>query len=408
MNYPLFLARRLSLGSSGRKGSPAVRVATAAVALSVSVMLASIAIVSGFKQEITRKVIGFNSEIQISVAQGGPEENNILTLRAPVAGLLDSLAGISDWSLNVSVPAVFKTSGDFKGIYMRSIADSSTSSFLSDNIEEGRLPEAKEEILISRQAARRLGLETGGKVDTYFFTDDVRVRRFTISGIYNSHFDHYDELLAYAPLETLQKVADLEEWQGSSIRVSVADFSELESEAQLLQHELDGMVASGILSRPYRVSTALTAGSSFFQWLQLLDTNVIVILILMMAVGCVTLVSGMLIIILDKKRFIGLMKALGAPTRSLRKVFIYLAVRIAIWGLAIGNILTLAFLWAQERCHFLPLDPDAYYIDFVPVRLGWEDILILNVGVVIVIYLVLILPSRFVAGISPAETMRDE
>ena len=102
------------------------------------------------------------------------------------------------------------------------------------------------------------------------------------------------------------------------------------------------------------------------------------------------------------------MKALGAPTRSLRKVFIYLAVRIAIWGLAIGNILTLAFLWAQERWHFLPLDPDAYYIDFVPVRLGWEDILILSVGVVIVIYLVLILPSRFVAGISPAETMRDE
>jgi len=136
--------------------------------------------------------------------------------------------------------------------------------------------------------------------------------------------------------------------------------------------------------------------------------NVVVVLVLMMVVGCITLVSGMLIIIIEKKSFIGIMKALGAPTSKVRKVFVYLALRIALVGMIIGNLVALAFIFIQGKTHFLPLDAESYYIDFVPVSISWTSILLLNLGVIVVTYLVLILPSRFVAGFSPAETMRND
>ena len=149
-------------------------------------------------------------------------------------------------------------------------------------------------------------------------------------------------------------------------------------------------------------------GASYFHWLSMLDTNVVVVLALMMIVGCVTLVSGMLTIILDKKRFIGLVKALGAPDGKVRQVFIYLALRVAVAGMAVGNVLIISLLVLQDRLHLLKLDASSYYIDFVPVELDWTSFAFLNLGVIAVIYLTLIFPSRIIARISPSETMRSE
>ncbi len=415
MNYPFFLARRLSLSSSGRKSSPAVKVASAAVALSIAVMMASIAVVTGFREEITRKVVGFNSDLTVTVDVQGEGQGNILTLHPSLKALLDTIPYIGSYGLQVSVPAVAKIPDDFKGLYLRSASDATTRDFLSTSMEEGSLPslspdsvEANPAIAISRLTADKLHLKTGDRLDVYFFTDDVRARRMTVSGIYNSHFDSYDDVIAYAPIETIREVTGLDADQGSSLKITLTDFSDIDEKALRLQKTLDKGVGEGFLFRQYDVSTVLTAGASYFQWLDLLNTNVAVILTLMIAVGCVTLVGGMLMIILDKKRFIGLLKALGAPTRRLRKVFIYLALRVAVQGLVIGNIVAFAILWAQSRWHFLHLDPESYYIDFVPVRLDWADCLTLNVCVLVIVWLVLILPSRFVAGISPSETLKAE
>lgn len=412
MSYPLFLARKLSLGAEGRKASPAVRVAVAAVALSVVIMIAAVSIVLGFKREIREKVRGFNSDITLYVNPTSENQSNLAELTPLFRKALLETPGVTSVEISISSPAIFKTPDDFKGIYLKSALSPQTRRFLSDNMESGRLPDfesdsEKDKIVISRKTADQLELKTGSKIETYFITDEIRVRKLEVAGIYNSHFDAYDNLMVYGSRKALNELNALSPSEGTSILISTDDFDRVPETAATIQKTVMDCLADGRSDRFYKVQTAREAGAGYFNWLAMLDVNVIVILSLMMAVGCVTLVSGMLIIILDKRRFIGTLKALGSPTLSLRRVFVLLAIRIALTGLIIGDLIAIAILWAQDRYHFIPLDGDAYYMDFVPVELIPGSILTINAGVLLISYFVLILPSRFVAKISPAETMRD-
>ena len=411
MNYALYLGRRLALGSMGRKASPGVKVATAAIALSVAVMIASIAIVLGFKREITDKVIGFTSDIVMTV---GPNEGDgIITLTPTLKQLLDAQKGISDYSLQISIPAILKTPEDFKGVFLKSLDDNSTRAFLKSNLVSGSIPDYSQDstrldVVLSGMAARQMGLKQDDKVDCYFINDEVKVRRLKIAGIYDSHFDAYDDLMVYGGRDLLEAFSGLKDNQGSSILIKTSDFNRLDEETAALQDVLDSALADGLIYKQYYLENAHVQGASYFHWLSMLDTNVVVVLALMMIVGCVTLVSGMLTIILDKKRFIGLVKALGAPDGKVRQVFIYLALRVAVAGMAVGNVLVISLLVLQDRLHLLKLDASSYYIDFVPVELDWTSFAFLNLGVIAVIYLTLIFPSRIIARISPSETMRSE
>ncbi len=411
MNYALFLARRLSFAGSGRRSTPAVRVAVSAIALSLAVMLASVAIVSGFKREIAEKVTGFNSDIAVT-ALPAPDSDNVVRLSPALCSLLDSIPSVDQYALQLSMPAIFKTPDDFKGIYLKGVPDSASARFLRRNLVEGSLPdfsspETQSQVVISRRAASQLGLGTGDRIDTYFITDEVRVRPLKVAGIFDSHFDAYDDVLAFGHLDLIRRMAMLDSTMGSVLQLTVSDFGQVRETADEVRRALAEGLAHGKVEGIYDVKDAHVTGASYFRWLDLLDMNVIVILSLMTAVGCVTLVSGMLIMILDKKRLIGVLKALGAPTSAVRRVFIYLAVRVTLRGLLIGNVLGLGLLFAQARWRFIPLDADAYYIDFVPVHVSWGAVLLLNAGVLVVVYLSLILPSRFVSRISPAESMRS-
>lgn len=411
MNYSLFLARRLSLSSGNRKNSPAIRVSVTAVALSIAVMLASIAIVIGFKREIREKVIGFNSHITIYASPTDADENNVLTLTPSLRQLLAQQPYIDDFTLEASIPAILKTPHDFKGIYLRSMNGKSVEEFIASNLDEGKMPDFKSEdnndkIVLSRAAANQLGLKAGEKIDVYFISDDIKVKRLTISGIFNSHFDSYDDVMAYGSLASIQNVAGISENQGTSIQVHTDNFDRIGEYSDLLSDTFKSALADGMIFKNYKIDNALRQGEGYFNWLALLDTNVIVILILMTIVSVATLISGMLILILDKKRFIGVTRAMGASVKGVRKVFVYLALKVALYGMLIGNILMLVILYCQDKFHFLPLDADAYYIDFVPVEINWIYILILNVVCFLIIYLSLIIPSRFVAKISPVDAMR--
>lgn len=413
MKFSLFVARRLTLSSGGRKSSPAIKVSVTAVALSVAVMIAAVAIVLGFKREIRDKVIGFNSHISVYALPTHENEDNVFTLTPSMRELLDNEPFVTDYSLEASIPAIFKTPGDFKGIYLRTLNGTSTSTFIKKNLEKGKIPdytkaENGNKIVISRIAADELGLKPGDKIDTYFISDDVRVRRLEVSGIYNSHFDSYDGVIAYGALPLVQKLAGVLPTQGTSLQIHTDDFNRVQEYTQTLNEDLTQAIANGLIYRQYTVDNALNQGAAYFNWLSLLDTNVIVILTLMAIVAIATLISGMLILILDKKSFIGVARAMGASIGQVREVFIFLALKVAFIGLLIGNILSIAVLWAQERWHFLPLDADAYYIDFVPVQLDAWWILLLNAICFVLIYIALILPSRFVAGISPTDAMRTE
>ena len=411
MNYALYLGRRLALGSQGRKASPGVKVAIAAIALSVAVMIASIAIVLGFKREITDKVIGFTSHIVMTVSPD--EADNIITLTPTLTKLLESQDCIKDYSLQISIPTILKTPNDFKGVFLKTLEDRQTRDFLKSNLISGRIPDYSQDstrldVVLSRMAASQLGLKQDDKVDCYFINDDVKVRRLRIAGIYDSHFDAYDNLMVYGSRGLSEAFSGLKPNQGSSLLITTKDFNNLDEETVNLQNVLNSATADGLIYKKYYLENAHVQGASYFHWLSMLDTNVIVVLNLMMIVGCVTLVSGMLTIILDKKRFIGLIKALGAPTGKVRQVFIYLAMRVTIVGMAIGNILIISLLLIQDRLHPFKLDATSYYIDFVPVELNWSAFALLNAGVIVVVYLTLILPSRIISKISPSETMRSE
>ncbi|MDE6339786.1 MAG: ABC transporter permease, partial [Muribaculaceae bacterium] len=341
MSYPFFLSRRLSLASEGRKSSPAIRVAVTAVALSVAVMIAAIAIIMGFKREIRDKVVGFNSHMSIYAIPTAPDDNNLITLTPTLRSILDSKEYITDFSLEASIPAILKTSDNFKGVYLKSTEGEAIQNFLAKNLTDGKVPDYskegnEEKIVISRKTADQLNLKVGDKIDTYFMTGNIRVRRLEISGIFNSHFDSYDNVLIYGALPLIQSLGDLSKTQGTSLAVNVSDFNNLDDYAGDLANTFSEAIASGLVYKYYRVDTATNQGAGYFRWLQLLDTNVIVILTLMTIVAVVTLISGMLIIILDKKNFIGLVRSMGATIKGVRHVFIYMALRIAILGLLIG------------------------------------------------------------------------
>lgn len=409
--YELMLGRRLTLGSAGRTGTPATRVAVTAVALSVAVMLASIAIVLGFKREIRQKVLGFNPHITLYVTPLQPGEDNLVTMTESLRAILDGEDYISGYNLDASIPAILKTPTEFKGVYMRSLESRQLHKFLGENLIEGKIPTggetATDSIVISRLAARALGLKAGDKIDTYFMSGDIRVRRLTVAGIFDTHFDDYDNVYIYGALPMIQQLGGVSGNQGTCVQIETDDFNRIGENSARLQQTMVEALGSGRVYKYYHVETALGQGAAYFGWLALLDTNVLVILILMMIVSIATLISGMLIIILDKRRTIVMLRALGATTRSVRRIFVYLALRVALTGMLIGDAIMIGLLVLQNATHILPLDPEAYYIDFVPVEMSWGWFAALNVGVFAVVWISLVLPSRYVAGVSPADAIDE-
>ena len=398
----LFMALRLSTSGNGKKSTPAIKVAIAAVALSVAVMLAAIAIVLGFKDEITRKVIGFNPHIVLKTVPALSNDEYLVSLTPSLQHILDSIPFVQSYSLSASAPAIFKTPNDFKGVYLRSGSNDYMAGFLKSQIVEGDYPDFEKNpdaLLISKLAADQLLLKSGDTLPTYFITNKVDVRPLVVSGIFNSHFSSYDDIYAFSSLPVIQEIGKTKPEEGTNINIYVDNFTNVLDYAVQLRQVLNGAYAEGRIYRYYDIETALNNGANFFSWLSLLDTNVIVILSLMTAVALITLISGMMILIVDKKRFIIIMKALGAPNRMLRNIFVWLTIRVAFTGLIIGNAVMITLLILQEKFHFIPLDPDSYYIDFVPVKLNLPDIIFLNIIIIIITYLMLILPSRFVGSI---------
>lgn len=410
MNYPLYIARKLSLGNGGRGTSPAVTVAIISIAISVAVMIASIAIVLGFKNEIRDKVVGFNGHISLFRLPSSEEDDNLIRVDDFLKETFEEFPFITEYNYQAAIPAILKTSDNFKGVYLRGLQGKSANRYIENNLEEGEIPDfnledSKNSVLISRIAANQLKLNVGDKIETYFISDDIRVRKLDIAGIYNSHFDQYDDVMMFGSMQLVAQLGNLPDSTGTYIVIQTDNFDNIPEYTAALQMRINEAVAKGESQSFYRTDNVLSQGRGFFSWLSLLDTNVIVIITLMMVVGCVTLVSGMLIIILERKKFIGLMRALGASTSKIRNVFIYMSVRIAFWGIIIGDLIILLILYFQEQYHYLRLDADAYYIDFVPVFLPGWIVVALNSGVILVTYLVLVLPSRFVGKISPAESM---
>lgn len=413
MNLPLKIANRLRLsqGEKGGERAPGVTIAVMGVAVALVVMILTLAVVSGFQSKIRSKVIGFDSQISVSLYSQQAYKTEYLDYDDTIRNvILRSLPPGATLSPSISTTALLKTDDDYVGLQF--VSDGNVlDGYIRDYIIIGSdtlLPDVNS-LVVSSITARRLNLDVGNRIYAYFFSNgDVKTRRLTVSAIYDTSFGERDCRIAFCSAELLRSVCGIDSTKVGKINISGLEFDNLDGCSDHLQQELVSAFYSGELKDVYEVNCVLRTAGAYFGWLELLDTNVIVIIILMSVVAAFTLVSSLFILVLERVKMIGVLKALGATDGLISRIFIYLAMRIVAYGMIIGNVIGLLLVAVQWKFHTVPLDPDSYYLTYVPVSFNVSDWLLLNIGAVMVSWLVLVLPAMIVSRISPATTIRYE
>lgn len=419
MSFSSFISRRLSLRDGGRRfWPPAIIVAVGGVALSFMVMLLAIAVVTGFKAEISRKIMGFDAQIRVMpLASFYGDEDVAIALDGNLRQIIDS--GLGDLPegykpetvVSLRQAAMLKTDNDFMGVAFRSFGDGYGWDFERENLVEGSIPNDSlpRGIMISETMGDKLGLRPGDKVDAYFFVGEtVRPRKFEITGIYRSDFGEYDNLVAYVAPSMISRMLKLSGHEGEAVEIRGLPADDIIPAAQRLQSVLSAAYAKGDIPQNMAVTSVYSSAAMYFNWLGMLDTNIVVILILMGCVSGLMLVSCVLILILQRVRMVGLLKSLGASNRQVGMIFVRLGVRVTLSGLLIGNAVALAIIGIQWRWHLLPLDPESYYLSFVPVELPFSSWAMLNAATAVMAFVIMLLPAAAVSRLSPVKVMRFE
>lgn len=410
----LFIARRLYKSEQGSRSvsRPAVLIAQIGVALGLAVMLVTIAVSFGFKHEVREKAVGFSSHIHISNYESG-QSHEALSVAADSAmlGRLAAIPSVEHVQRYAAKPGVFRTDNDFIGYILKGVGEDYDLSFYAQYLKEGVLPQfsdsvASGNILISRVIADKLQLNVGDKVDSYFLQGTMRARRYTVAGIYETGFNEYDRLFVIADLKAVQALNRWEPDQVTGVEVALTDFSKVED----MNWELGTMLdrTEDKYGNQYLVQSVTDINPGLFAWLDVLDMNVWLILALMIGVAGFTMISGLLILIIERTQFIGILKALGASNASVRKAFLYLAMLIIGKGMLWGNIVGLGLCAVQKFTGLIPLDPANYYLDRVPIEFNWLFILAVNVVMFVLSVLILIVPSHLISRIYPTKAMRFE
>ena len=415
MNFPLFIARRIYGESDARQmvSRPAIRIATAGVAIGLAVMIVSVSVVFGFKHTIRDKVVGFGSHIQVGnfmTLQAG--EQYPVQMRDSMMTALRNTQGVSHVQRFAMKQGSLKTDNDFLGVAFKGVGPEFDSTFIHQNMVEGTIPAfsdsaSSNRLLISKPMADKLRLKTGERIFAYFIDENgVRARRFTISGIYQTNLSQYDDIICYTDLYTTVRLNGWKSDQVSGAEVSVSDFDRVDETESIYINKVNRQTDA--YGETYSTKTIRELNPQIFSWLDLLDMNVWIILALMTAVAAVTMISGLLIIILERTTMIGVLKALGARNKTIRHTFLWFAVFMIGRGLIIGNILGIGLVFLQRLTGLVKLDADTYYVSTVPVELNLPIILLLNIATLIISVLVLIGPSYLISHIHPAKSMRYE
>lgn len=416
MNFSFFLARRFfTQGNKGQKASvPAIKIATAGIAVGLAVMIISVCVVKGFQAEIHSKLTGFASHIEIMSpgAFNSPEASPVVTDTALI-NRVKGIPGVKHVQRISEKIGVLKTHDDFSSILLKGIAEDYDVSFLQEHLVAGILPnfsakKSSNQIVISRAMAETLGLKIGDKVYTYFFEKTIKQRRLEVTGIYDTHIRQFDKTFALTDLYTVNRLNSWQPEQSSGLEVHLTSMDVLDPVHLCLARMINGQKdAYGgryeVLSIKENPRT-----SSILSWLELLDMNVLVILILMVCVAGITMVSGLLILILERISTIGLLKALGTRNARVRHTFLWFAALIVIRGLFWGNIIGLGIVGLQAATGIVTLNPETYYVDTVPVLLNPIWILALNAATLLITMAALVIPSFMVSKVQPAKAIRYE
>lgn len=415
MRVDLFIARRLRLSDNrGNRTKTSIRISTAGVVLSVVIMLITIAVTSGFKHEIVSKLMGFDAQLTVQA-----HADNVISSQPVITSPDIVKAKIEEYILGAVVeecakmPAMLKTDDSFSAVVFRGYSGSTHDGFIGSNIVDGAIPDgdaSANSIVISSQVASQLQLHVGDKVNTCFFVSGrVRLRNFEIAAIYNFGFGEYDKVVAYAPLAVLKKIGGIPDECAAGLEISGLPMEDIPMAQQSLQSAFSyAYYHSCELPQHIEVDSILHSGAVYFNWLSLLDTNVVVILVLMTAISAFTLIASLIILILERVSMIGTLKMLGATNGMIRRIFILLDLKVLVKGLVVGNLIALTLILLQQQFHLLPLDPESYYISFVPAKIALWQVLALNGAAIVVATAIMILPSLMISRLKPAAILRYE
>ena len=409
MNLEFFIAKRL-IGAKQHKSSisaPIIKIAIIAIAIGVIMMLVSFATGIGLQEKIREKMSAFTGHIAITSFDNNNSEVSLrpVSIHQDFYPEFTSVDGVRHVQATAYKAGVIRTAKDFEGIVVKGVGTDYDWSYFEDFLVAGELPDfsgsLNAEVLISEYIANRLGFEVGDKVVTYFLREEnyerTRLVAFEVKGIYNSGFQEFDELYLIADMRHIQRLNGWENDEVGGFEVFIDDFSKIDQKGQEIYESTSSFLDTRTIKQKY---------SNIFEWLSLFDFNIALIIGIMILVAGINMITALLVLILERTQMIGILKALGTNDWSIRKVFLYNAGYLIILGLFWGNLIGLGLLFAQKYLKLIPLNPETYYVTEAPVYIGWEYILAVNLGTLVLCMFMLLLPSYIITRISPVKAMK--
>lgn len=406
LNLEYFISKRIRIKTGASFSRPIIKVAIAGIALGLAMMIISVAVLQGFQKEISQKVVGFGSHIQVSHFDSNNSyeptpiqfsKNDLLKVKS-----IPGVVHVSSYGLKAGI---IKTNSEIHGVVMKGVDNQYNWNFFSEKITSGKAPAFNDtavsnEILISRKVADMMHFKIGDNVRIYFIIDNtVRGRKLEISGIYETGLVEFDEMYVLGDIGHIRR---LNHWTGeeaSGYEILIDDFKNLSEISDKIYSSIGFNLNTRTIRQLY---------PQIFDWIEIQDLNVVIILILMSLVSGITIISTLLILILERTRDIGILKALGAGNFSIRQIFMYASVYIAFYGLLWGNVFAILLIWMQQTFKIVPLPADSYFLSHVPVSIGVSEVLLINAATVFICYLMMLIPSMVIKYISPVKAIRFE
>jgi lipoprotein-releasing system permease protein len=412
LNIGFYIAKRFTFDQEGKKllSRSIVRLSVFAISLSLAVMIITLAVVIGFKKEIRNKVIGFGSHIQIiNYDANASFESTPISARQDFLETLKETPGIRHIQIFATKPGIIKSGSEIQGIFVKGIASDYDWTFFEENMVEGRnfivTDTAKsDDAVISKKLAAMLRLKLGDDFAVYFIDDRPRMRRFHICGIFETSLEEFDKQFILADIGHVRKLYNWDNDQISGFEILINDYKDIER----LTETVRNIAGSEFLpdGSRLRVINIMEKFPQIFAWLSLLDMNVIVILVIMIIIAVINMISGLIILILDRTNTIGLLKVLGASNKAIRNIFMYQSFFLILKGLIIGNIIATVICLLESKFHILKLDQSSYFINYVPVSLTSGIYIFTNIGSLVLILAAMILPTLLITRIDPVKTIR--
>ena len=415
MNFPLFIARKIYHDQDDKRmvSRPAIRIATIGVAIGLAVMIVTVSVVLGFKHTIRDKVVGFGGHIQVhNVLWFNDVDPYTISVDDSLMNAISHIEGVKHTERYSVTQGLLKTDDDFLGVAFKGVGPEFDTTFLKSHLLEGKMPEfsdtiSRYQLLVSKMIADKLKLSVDQKIFAYFIEDNnVRTRKYTICGIYQTNMTRFDESLCFTDIYTVNRLNGWKQDECSAISVTIDNLDQiLRTEETFIEkvNRTDDKNGNMLTTQ-----TIYESYPQVFIWLELLDINVWIILALMVCVAGFTMISGLLIIILERTQMIGILKALGARNKTIRHTFLWFSVFIIGQGMLWGNIIGIGIVLLQQYTGIITLDPQTYYVSQAPMELNIPLTLLLDAVTLFICVFVLIAPSYLISHIHPAKSMRYE